>query len=98
MTSKTQHDDDFEVQYECDNCGARWVDTYPSGHSVEKNRRGLGKPVRAFDTSCSELGTLSCDCCTVIVCPVCEMDGAVQVAGRKPLDPAYRTNETDDAT
>lgn len=78
--------DAFVVEFGCGNCGNEWKESYPPrtfvGHDPSQGA------VISRNKDCDQLGTMSCDCCDIIVCPVCELVDDVEVIDRRPAEGA----------
>ena len=70
----------FEIIYGCDNCGAEWTEQYEARTVIRDSDQ-----TAAYRKDCDHLGTSSCDCCSVITCPVCELVAGVSVVDRSPI-------------
>lgn len=97
MSSETQSEggedtpsdgDRFVVQYGCENCESDFSRSYPS-ETIVREHDGSGR-IHVINKTCEQLGTVGCDCCSVIYCPTCELTEEVTIADREPLDPVTR--------
>lgn len=76
----TEYEPAFEISFECENCGDEWDDQFPPRTVIREDGQ-----VQTHNKDCDHLGTMSCDCCNVIRCPVCELVADVAVADRNPI-------------
>lgn len=78
-------EDVFAVEFECENCGMEWEETYPRRTAVR--REAHYSAIVALDEDCSEF-IQDCDCCHREVCPNCDLREHVTVSNRRPLEEA----------
>lgn len=73
----------FAVTFGCSNCGNEWADSYPPKTTVKDST--TTKRAKAVNDDCDTLGLHNCECCHIVVCPVCERSDDVYVDEREPI-------------